>query len=153
MTLNTKNFGEINYEEKDVITFINPLSGLPKSSKYIIISKDEDLLFYWLQSVDEPNVCLCMIDVFKVMPDYNPEVAENQVMALSNDGQVNFDDLKTYNILVIPNDIKEMTVNLLAPIVVNEKSNKAGQLVTKNENELSFKIFEKLGLDSNGGKK
>ncbi len=148
MQLNTKNFGEITFSENEIITFTNPLSGLPNSTRYIIISKDKDLVFFWLQSVDEPNICLCMIDTFKIMPDYNPEVAEFQVMAL---GEVNFDYIKTYNIVVIPQDIKEMTVNLLAPVVVNSKTNLANQFITKNENPLSFKIFDKLGLDTNNG--
>ncbi len=148
MNLNTKNFGEITYTENEIITFNTPLSGLPNSTRYIIVSNDPDLLFFWLQSVDEPNLSLCMIDTFKIMPEYNPEVPENQVMAL---GEVNLDDVKTYNIVVIPKDVKNMTVNLLAPVVINSKTNKAAQIITTNDNELSFKIFDKIGLASKGG--
>ncbi len=150
MKLNTKNFGELTIDEKDIITFDVPLSGLPNSKKYVLISDDEDLLFYWLQSVDEPNLCLCLLDVFRVMPDYNPEVPEFKVMALGT-GEINIDDIKTYNIAVIPNDVKEMTVNLLAPIIINNKTNRGAQLITSNDNEISFKIFDKLGLNAEGG--
>lgn len=151
MQINTKNFGEVTYCEDDILTFDTPLSGLPNSTKYILMCRDEDELFYWLQSIDEPNLSLCLIDMFKIMPDYNPEVPENQVMAL---GEVNFDYIKTYNILVIPEDIKQMTANLLAPIVINTKTNKSAQIITTNDNELSFKIFEKLesSKNSNNGK-
>lgn len=152
MQLITKNFGQINFDENQVITFDCPLSGLPNSTKYIILSKDEDLLFFWLQSVDEPSLCLCMIDMFKIMPDYNPEVAEFKLMAL---GDVNFDDIKTYNIVVIPENIKDMSVNLLAPVVINEKTKKGAQLITSNDHEISFKIFDKLNTnkEENGGAK
>lgn len=144
MQLNTKNFGEITVKEDEIINFDVPLSGLPNSKRYVVVSNDEDLLFYWLQSVDEPTLSLCLIDVFKVMPDYNPEVPEFKVMALA-DGEVNLDDVKTYNILVIPKDVENMTVNLLAPIIINNKTRKGAQLITSNDNEISFKIFDKLG--------
>lgn len=149
MQLNTKNFGEITVDEKDIINFDVPLGGLPNSKRYVVISNDEDLLFYWLQSVDEPTLCLCMMDVFKVMPDYNPEVPEFKVMAL---GELNLDDIKTYNTVSIPSDVKNMTVNLLAPIIINNKTNNGLQLVTTNENEVAFKIFDKLGIETGGAK-
>ncbi len=156
MQITTKNFGEITFEENEIITFLNPLSGLGSSTKYLLIKQDEDELFFWLQSVDQPNVSICLLDVFKVMPEYNPEVSENQVMALGEFSPENplgftMDDIKTLNVLVIPTDIKEMTVNLLAPIVINTNTKKAGQLIAQNENEISFKIFEKLNLDSTNG--
>lgn len=142
MQINTKFFGEMNFDEKDILTFNTPLSGLPNSTRYALLKKDEDELFFWLQSIDEPTLCLCLIDMFKIMPEYNPEVPENQVMAL---GEINFDDIKTLNVLVIPENLENMTANLLAPIVINEKTKKAAQIITTNDNELSFKIFEKLG--------
>lgn len=142
MQITTKFFGEMNYDEKEIITFNTPLSGLPNSTRYALLKKDEDELFFWLQSIDEPTLCLCLIDMFKIMPEYNPEVSEAQVMAL---GEINFDDIKTLNILVIPEKLENMTANLLAPIVINEKTKKAAQIITTNDNELSFKIFEKLG--------
>lgn len=154
MQLNTKNFGELTYEESDIITFINPISGLSNTTKYLLISKDEDLLFFWLQSIEKPEYCLCLMDVFKVLPEYNPEVAEFQVLPicdLSKSPNVNLDEIKTYNVVVIPKNVKDMTVNLLAPIVINETTNKALQLITNNDNELSYKIFDKLGNQSTNG--
>ncbi len=156
MKITTKNFGEITFEENEIINFLNPLSGLGSSTQYLLIKQDEDELFYWLQSVDQPNISICLLDVYKVMPDYNPEVSESQVFALGNPTTENpqgfsMEEIKTLNVLVIPTDIKEMTVNLLAPIVINTKTNKAGQLIAQNENEISFKIFEKLKLDSTNG--
>ncbi len=147
MQFNTKNFGNIEIDEKNIISFESPLSGFPKSSKYTIISQDDDQLFFWLQSLDESDVCLCMMDIFKVMPEYNPEVAEFKLMALS-DGNVNLEEIKTYNIVVIPDDIKNMTANLLAPIIINNQTNKGAQIITNNDNELSFKIFDKLNIDA-----
>ncbi len=147
MQFNTKNFGNIDIDEKNIITFDAPLSGLPNSSRFTVIKQDDDLLFFWLQSLDEKDVCLCMMDIFKVMPEYNPEIAEFKLMALSN-SEVNLDDLKTYNIVIIPDDIKNMTANLLAPIVINNKTNKGAQIITNNDNELSFKIFDKLNIDA-----
>ncbi len=143
MKLNTKNFGNIEIDEKNIITFDTPLSGLSNSKKYIIIKQDDDELFFWLQSLDENDICLCMLDVFKVLPEYNPEIAEFKLMAIS-DSKVSLDDIKTYNLVVIPDDIQNMTVNLLAPIVINNKTNKGAQIITNNDNELSFKIFDIL---------
>lgn len=144
MKISTKNFGELDVLDKDIITFDTPLSGLPNSNRYVLISKDEDNLFFWLQSVDEPELSICIIDMFKIMPEYDPKVSEIQVMAL---GESTYENIRTYNTLVVPEDIEQTRANLLAPIVININTMKAAQIIATNDDyDIAFKIFEKLDV-------
>ena len=43
------------------------------------------------------------------------------------------EDLLIYCIANIPNNIKDMTINLKAPIVININNNKADQVICNNE--------------------
>ena len=46
--------------------------------------------------------------------------------------------------VTVPTDIKEIAVNLKAPIVINTSTNKAGQLIVENDYPVKHKIYDLL---------
>ena len=59
-----------------------------------------------------------MIITFAILSDYNINIRENELEDLKVDSK---NDLLILNVVVIPEDIKKMTVNLAAPIVINAR--------------------------------
>jgi flagellar assembly factor FliW len=50
-----------------------------------------------------------------------------------------------YSIAVVPDDIKDMTINLKGPIIINTKTNRAKQIVLEDDKyTLKYKIFENI---------
>lgn len=145
MKLKTSNFGEVEIDKEKIINFENGIPGFSYLRKFILIHDVEaegQVMFYWLQSIDEPEIAFVMVDMLKVMPDYEPLVPEDEIEEL---GEYSPEDFGIYNIVAFPKDVKEATVNLKAPIVINAKLKKGKQIICEN-NDYSVKhpLFEKV---------
>jgi flagellar assembly factor FliW len=141
--LETKHFGEISYDPTRVITFPEGIPGFPESTQYILMSESEDEdTFFWLQSIDDGDVAFTLMDVYKVLPDYDPQVEDDEIAAL---GEMNDTPLLIYNIVVIPDYVRQMRVNLRAPVVMNLNTGLGKQVICTNEDySIRFMIFEEL---------
>jgi flagellar assembly factor FliW len=139
----TKHFGEITYDPERLITFEDGIPGFPNSKQYMLMSETEDEdMFFWLQSIDEGDVAFTLMDVYKVLPDYNPQVDSAEIDEL---GPLSDSPLLIYNIVVIPDYVRQMTVNLRAPVVMNLKTGLGKQMICTNDDySIRFMIFEEL---------
>ncbi|MCL2198992.1 MAG: flagellar assembly protein FliW [Defluviitaleaceae bacterium] len=142
-TFATKHFGEITYDPERIITFNEGIPGFPESTRYLFMSenKDEDMFFY-LQSLDDGDVAFTLMDVYKVLPDYDPKVEQEEIDEL---GPLSDSPLLIYNIVVIPDYVRHMRVNLRAPVVMNLNTGLGKQMICTNEDyPIRFMIFEEL---------
>lgn len=139
----TKHFGEISYDPERVITFPEGIPGFPDDNRFLLMSENEDEdLFFWLQSVDNGDVAFTLMDVYKVLPDYDPQVEQEEIAQL---GELDDTPLLIYNIVVIPDYVRHMRVNLLAPVVINLNTGLGKQMIcTNNDYSIRFMIFEEL---------
>ncbi len=144
MIIKSRYFGEIDVKNDQIISFEEGLPGFEDKRQFVIVenAKDKDTLFIWLQSVDDENVAFALMDVFRVFEEYSPEINDNDI-ALLGDG--NKDDYLVYNIVVIPDKVEDMTVNLLAPVVINLNTKKGKQVILNNNAySVSHKVFDKI---------
>ena len=133
MKINTKHFGEVSIEENKIIKFAEGIPGFPNSKNYVMLSKrDQNELFCWLQSCDEADIAFALTVPYVFYPDYKPDVADSELATIGVHGQDDMKDISVFNIMVIPNNAKEATVNLKAPVVINEKTNMGGQFIANN---------------------
>lgn len=131
MELNTKHFGTIDYEEDRVITFPVGLPGFPDANHFLLLTgSTPNDLFYWLQCIDDGDLAFTLMDVYQVMPDYNPLVEPEEIIEL---GDLSEGMLAIYNITVIPEEVRQMRVNLKAPIVINEATRRGKQVILNND--------------------
>jgi flagellar assembly factor FliW len=153
MIINTSRFGVVEIDDGKVIGFPGGLPGFPDLRGMVLISEDDAMEgdFMWMQSVDFPDIAFAIVNVYSIMPDYNP-MAERE--DLDDLGEVASDNLAIFNIVTIPEDVTKMTVNLRAPIVINHDTSIGKQIILNNEDyhirhyvfdELKAKIDEKAG--------
>ena len=75
MQLKTVNFGEIEINEEDVIIFPEGIPGFEDSKKYVLIGNESnEAVFFWLQSVDAPDLCFVVTDPFMVYDGYGVDL-------------------------------------------------------------------------------
>ncbi len=140
MKLQTKNFGEIEINENEIISFESGIPGFEEKKRFTLITNSDNPSFCWLQSLDDSNLAFVLLDVGSVMPEYNPQI---EITNISDLGEVN-NNLLIYNIVVIPEKVEEMTVNLKAPIIINADSRKGKQVIVSNdEYAVKHYIFKK----------
>jgi len=132
MVINTRHFGKLEINESEIILFDHGIPGFPEDKRFIIVTDidEPDSLYCWLQSIDDGAVSLVLIDSFFVMPNYNPMVNEGDILEL---GEADLDDIVSFNVAVIKNKLEDSTINLKAPIIINEKTRKGKQVIVTNE--------------------
>ena len=126
MQIETIRFGNVEIDESKLITFDDGIPGLEVFKRYALLQFEESYPIIWLQSVDEGGICLPVLDTFAVLTGYVFDIDDEDVSALELGGP---EELHVVSVLVIPDDIQRMTVNLAAPIIINTVKGKAKQIL------------------------
>ncbi|WP_281658515.1 flagellar assembly protein FliW [Halobacillus sp. Cin3] len=145
MNINTKHFGELAVEEKDLLTFKHGLPGFEDDHTYVLLPVDENGVYYALQSVDEAEVALIVTNPYLFFADYEFHIEDAVVEELGLNGP---EDVAVYSVLTLKEPFKASTINLKAPIVVNVHKNKAKQVILKEE---SYQRRQLLLTEEKGG--
>ncbi len=127
MLLQTKYFGRLNVEDSDIYGFRRGLLGFEDVNRFILIDNEEEgSPFKWLQGLDGPKPAFVIIDPFAVRKDYEIKLNDELLKELDIKDP---SDVVIYCIVVVPEDINNMTVNLQAPLIINIRENRGRQVV------------------------
>lgn len=144
MRVETRLFGEIDIEDEKVITFPGGLVGFPEMKKFTIIYDEEKTGkqgIIWLQSLDEPQFAMPVMEPNQVFEEYNPTVNDELLSPL---GELTEKNLYVLVSVTVPKDITKMTVNLKGPIVINTDTLLANQIVVEDDVPVRYPIYEIL---------
>lgn len=132
MRLNTRDFGEIEINEADIINFKIPIFGFDEYKRYAFLyDKELSEHFVWLQCVDEQELCFILVSPDLVVDEYRPNIPENVISTLGEG------DLMCWLVAVIKDNFEQSTVNLKSPIVVNTRTKIGAQIIL--DEKLSIK--------------
>lgn len=124
MDIQTSRFGRMTVDDERVMTFPRGLLGFPDHSRFALIQTGEENYFFWLQSVDDPNLAFVVTDPTIFFKDYDVPVREE------TSTELRLSDPNFVQCFVICNKVGEwLTGNLLGPIVVNAQNRLATQVV------------------------
>lgn len=119
-------FGACTYRESEVLTFPWGLPGFATLHRFLALTLTGQEKFVWLQSLDDLSVALPMADPWQIFDDYAPQLPP---YATSSLGLARPEDFVTLCVVVVTPGAAEMTMNLLAPVVVNLQT-RTGRQVT-----------------------
>ena len=142
--IKTARFGELEIQEDRIFHFADGLPAFEDEREFVILPFDDDSPYSFLQSVATPELAFLMTVPFVFFPDYE-FVLEDDVMAtLAIKGS---EDMQIYTLVTIPGgNIKEMTANLMAPVVINKKTREAKQVVLdKSQYTTKHRLFPPKG--------
>lgn len=145
MKVNTKVFGEVIIEDDKIIEFTGGIIGFPDLTKFALIHDEEKGVgagIRWLQSMQEPNFAMPVMDPLVVHPEYNPEVEDELLKDL---GELNEENLLVLVTVTVPADVTKMSVNLRGPIIINSDTRKACQVIVDGEGfSVKYPVYEIL---------
>ncbi len=145
MLVKTKYFGEIDLTDEKIITLERGLFGFEEYKRYTILydcDKEGENNISWFQCVDNQALALPVINPLIVKEDYNPVVEDELLTGL---GEITEENLVILLTMTVPSDIKEMSVNLKAPIIINADTRKGAQIIAENQDyEVKYKIYDVL---------
>lgn len=145
MVINTRIFGEVEIADDKILCFENGIIGFPDLKHFTLIHDEEkgvNVGIRYLQSIEEPSFAMPVMDPLFVKPDYDPEVDDEILKGLGNLTDENLLVLVTVS---VPKDIKNMSVNLQGPIIINAEERKACQIIIDGAGfDVKFPIFDIL---------
>ena len=131
---------EIQYDEKDIITFSEGLIGLPDLHRMVIVRQTAIEPLLWLASLDQEGVALVVADTRGLFPTYAPSVpVDSSFHAQLKKG----DDPLTFAIMLIVPDWQKSTANLRAPLYVSMKTMSGSQVILADN---KYSVGEPLPL-------
>lgn len=128
-TIETARFGEVTFAETDVFEFPWGLPGFADQRRFLALSLAEQPNFVWLQSVDDPQLALPAADPWQIFPDYEPRMPAYATEALELSSA---EDFTILCVIVVTKEAEEMTMNLMAPVVINLKTRRGRQVMLEN---------------------
>jgi flagellar assembly factor FliW len=142
MQISTVRFGTIEIDEKKILTFDEGLPGLEEYKQYVILQVGESYPVVWMQSTTELSVCLPVIDSFLAVPDYTFNINDEDAKELKLQSP---DNLLVLSVVVIPEEIEGMTMNLAAPIIINMETGRAKQIILNGgEYNVRYPMFNEV---------
>jgi flagellar assembly factor FliW len=118
MKINTKAFGLVDIDERQVIRFPTGLYGFEKFKEYALMESAQKP-YFWLQSVEVKELAFILIDPFLYKADYEPDIPDAELAEIGVKGA---DDLLLFSIVTVPADGGPITGNLMGPIVICKES-------------------------------
>lgn len=130
MKIRTEKFGEIKYEKKEVVTFLEGFLGFESLREFIFIDKEEHHPFIWIQSIEDASVSFVALNPYLFYPDYKIGIQKED----HNDLKIEtLEDVYVLTLVVVPADNpQDISTNLLAPVIVNRTVMLAKQIILNN---------------------
>ncbi len=145
MRINTRIFGEVDIDDDKIISFEGGLVGFPELVDFALLHDSEDEKaqgIQWLQSLQEPQFAIPVLNPVSVMENYNPEIDDELLKPL---GESYEDNMLVLVTVTVPRDITQMSVNLRGPVVINADSRKAVQVIAEgDEYPVKYQVYDIL---------
>ncbi len=144
MKVQTSHFGCVEVIKDDIYLFPKGISGFPLHLKHFVFIDDpKNELFLWLQSTEDPNFSLCLLEpeLFGHQLEIKISEKERQLMQL----QKIQEKPQVLCVITLISELKQLTANLRCPILLNSRNRLGCQVVLPNPRlSLSEPIFNYL---------
>jgi len=142
MKYETTRFGVVEFKDDTIIEFSDGIIGFEDYTKYVILGNSEQSMFSWLQSVEEPGLAFVIISPYEFRSDFSLNVEDSDIEKLC---ATESSQLVVYAIVVVPEDPRNMTANLQAPLIINAEKKIGRQVISNNPKHcLRHNILDEL---------
>ena len=124
MLIDTTRFGPQEVDETRIITFPKGILGFPKYKRYVLLDAGEESYFWWLQSIEAPDLAFVVTDPSLFVPTYRVPLRADQMTEL---GLTSIDEAQVF--VIVNKRDQLLTGNLQGPLVVHVQHRVAEQLV------------------------
>lgn len=131
-----------------IIDFPWGMPGL-EYKQYLLISFKEDIPYYFLQCIEEPQIGLLLINPFSIYKDYEFELDDETAQMLEISKQ---NEVAVFCTVNTSRGIDSATVNLLAPIIINTVRRIGKQKVLTEQHYSLYEPLKILTPANEGGR-
>ena len=144
MLLHTTHLGDIEYSDSDVIHFPVGIPGFDDQDAYIIVpSGDIEFPFSTLQSVKNTELAFIVTDPFLFVDNYDFDLDDADALLLNINSDNDLENVIALTIVTIPENVEDTTINIMAPIIINNDKKLAKQVLLTEYDDVKYTIFRK----------
>ena len=129
MKVETKYFGEIEVSEDRIIDFPQGVPGFQDQKQFVLLDLEDSPVFHVLQSVTNIKAAFIVANPYHFRKDYEFNLDDGMLEVLEIEKE---EDVAVYVILSIREPFEKSTMNLQAPVVVNQTKRKGKQYIMNN---------------------
>ena len=142
MKVITTRFGELEVQESELFQIPEGILGFESLKDFFFVDPNDQTLILWLQSKDEAALAFPVIEPKIFNPEYSLKLLPLELESLELE---DLKDASVYCILTIPKQVTEMSANLKAPLIINNKTKKGRQIVLQDSKlEVKYPIYTEL---------
>lgn len=134
----SKIHGEIEYTEKNIITFPKGIPGFENLNKYILVDLEGYEPFRLLQSLEDEHIGMIVVSPYEFFEKYEVRLSDETLSVLDIKSK---EDVFIVTTVTLNSDPKKITTNLQGPIVINNSKNLGEQIILDN---CKYKVKELL---------
>ena len=124
MKIITKQFGEIEFDEKIIIEFKDGILGFEQLRKYLLLT-EENSIFFWLTSIDEPEIVFPLVPVHLLLDEYPDK-----------------EGFQAFGIVKLNREPTKITANLKAPVYINQENYTGVQKILDDDKfQINYQLF------------
>lgn len=139
--------GELDYLEENIITFDLGIPGFEDEKHFIICPGEKDSPFAYLQSIDNNDLTFILANPFIFFSDYQYKLDNNIIEELEIK---RIEEVATWGIVSIGEDIKKTSINLQAPLIINAVRKKGRQHIIQEADYLTRTPLFSQGVNEGG---
>lgn len=130
MKIASTRFGPLEVAPEQILRFPHGIPGFLDEKAFVHLPHEENSPFSFLQSTAEADLSFLLVEPFFFLPDYEfvleDELAGELELSPENPPQV-------FLIGTVKEKLTDMTVNLLAPLVINRDKGLGRQIILDNK--------------------
>jgi flagellar assembly factor FliW len=128
MEIQTTRFGKVEIDDQRIMAFPKGMVGFPKCQSFALIQTNDEGVFFWMQSLDRPELAFVVCDPRTFVPDYRVPVKLDELQ------MIDLESSEDAQVLVVVNKIDDtLTGNLQGPLVINAQNLTGKQLVLSDK--------------------
>jgi flagellar assembly factor FliW len=116
MQIKTFQFGIVHFNEENILKFKSGLFGFEELKNFLLIKPADDNIFYWLYSIEKPDIGFPLIGLNVIYEKYPAE-----------------EKFTAFGIVTMNKDPLKITLNSKAPVYINQDDRTGFQKIVEDE--------------------
>ncbi len=140
MKTQTKYFGEVEFEQEELLTFPKGLFGFEDEHSFLLLEFSDNGTLFSLQSVQTPELAFTLMHPFTLCAGYAPVLRAEELRELDVEQS---EELYYYVMCTVKKPVSESTINMKCPVAINPNTRRAMQVILEDDEwEMRHKLSE-----------
>ena len=136
-------FGDLQVEQEHIINLPSGLIGIP-SKQWVLITREPASPFLWLQSLDNGDLALPVVQPEVFFPSYGLHLAEEQLQEI---GLTDGHEVEVLCIVKAVEELPDFKINLRGPLIIDSSTRTGAQVVNMSEYPVDANLWQEIGIN------